>query len=120
MTRACSFVATIANFTAENFTMSKSLSPIALRFLESRRICPEAATKFGVHSGSRVENGGVVTIEPDDKGNILVFPFIDGGREVGTKYRGPRKEVWQREGGPKTFWNVDIVDDPPLHDGRGA
>jgi twinkle protein len=103
---------------AENILM-KTLSPLALQGLEKRRICPETAAKFGVHSGSwtKTEPREVV---PDPNGNVLVFPYVDHGAEVAAKYRSPGKAYSQREGGKRTFWNADVMDDPALHDGQQA
>lgn len=93
-----------------------SLSNGHIQWLSERRISVEAATRLGVHSGTS-EGGKVV---PDDRGNVLVFPYVDRGQVVAEKYRGPAKKFWQREGGKKTFYNADILDDPSLQNGRDA
>jgi twinkle protein len=99
-------------------TVDRTLSPLALKGLERRRICAEIASKYGVHSGSSSQPGGEVV--PDANGNVLVFPYVDRGVEVAVKYRAPGKKFWQREGGRRTFWNADVLDDPALRDGRAA
>lgn len=97
-----------------------------LEWFEARGIGCETVARFEISTG-RAE---VVTDEagerrrrvvPDPNGNILIFPFIDGGRLVGEKYREiGEKKFWQREGGRRTFWNADILDDPALEQGRQA
>lgn len=84
-----------------------------LEWLESRNISVEAATAMGIYSGKR----GATGVDPDPKGNILVFPYLEHGEEVNAKYRAPGKRFWQKQGGKKVFWNRDILEDPSLHDG---
>ena len=55
---------------------------------------------------------------PDENGNIIAFPFEDGGKVVAGKYRAPGKRFWQRPGGRRTFWNADALDDPALEAGQ--
>lgn len=91
-----------------------TLSPQHIAWLGERRISHETASKLGVLSGTAA--GGLVN--PDPNGNVLAFPYFDRGQIVAEKYRGPAKKFWQREGGKKTFYNVDVLDDPALHDGQ--
>lgn len=79
--------------------------------MEKRGINPETAVRLGIHTGSKNADGDVV---PDEKGNILVFPIIEGGVTVGEKYRGPNKVFWQKKGSKQTFINGDVLDDPTL------
>lgn len=77
---------------------------------EGRRISIEMLERFGIHSGSSA--GGVVT--PDPAGDVLVFPFRDGGKLVNEKYRAAEKRFWQwpndRPGRRSTFFNADVLD----------
>src|SRR5829696_850497 len=58
---------------------------------------------------------------PDPAGNILVFPYIEGGSEVNAKYRTMgEKRFWQRKDARKTFFNADVLDDPALERGDHA
>lgn len=85
---------------------------------QNRQIDPAIASHSGVYTGSSVTNdAGETVVVPDPKGNIVVFPFVDGGQAVGEKYRAPGKRFWQRRGGRKTFWNADCMDDPALEAG---
>lgn len=93
-----------------------TFSPSIAKSFENRGINAETAARLGVYCGTRDPDTGEVI--PDDKGNIVVFPFIDGGETVGEKYRAPGKKFWQRAGGRKTFWNADILDDPSLISGE--
>jgi twinkle protein len=94
--------------------MTKVLGPIGLDFIESRGISVETAVRHGIFTARSTREGVI----PDPAGNVLVFPFVDREAEVGEKYRGPDKRFWQRQGGKRTFWNADVLDDPALQDGR--
>lgn len=90
-----------------------ALSQKHMDWLESRKIDLEIAIRMGLYSGKRGENG----VEPDEAGQILVFPFTRNGETVGEKYRGPQKKFWQRAGAKrKVFFNADTLDDPDLSD----
>jgi twinkle protein len=93
------------------------ISPLHQRWLESRRIDLEIAARMGLYSGERDSNGQV---EPTNKGNVLVFPYLRDGAEVGAKYRGPKKVFWQKAAARKQFWNADVLSDPALIDGSEA
>jgi twinkle protein len=117
---ASASTAIIADFTAEIF-MTNVLGPYGVKAFQSRQIDPEIAVLSGAYTGRSVANSnGETAVEPDPNGNIVVFPFIDGGMAVGEKYRAPGKRFWQRKGGRKTFWNADCMDDAALEDGRKA
>lgn len=88
-----------------------------LAWLDRRGIDPELATRLGIYTARRDESGAVT---PDDGGDILVFPFIEGEKEIGAKYRAPGKRFWQKPNAKKTFWNADILDDPALKRGDAA
>lgn len=94
--------------------MTNQLGKIGLEFLESRGISGEMAVRFGIYTASRGPDG----LRPDPAGSIIAFPFIDGDRVVSEKYRTPDKKFWQREGGKRTFWNADVLDDPGLEAGH--
>lgn len=98
--------------------MTKSLGQAAEKWFERRGISAETAAKYHVYTGSKSDLDGAIM--PDAKGNVLVFPYIDQGVDVGEKYRVHPKQFWQRTGGKKTFWNADVLDDPALQDGRSA
>jgi twinkle protein len=74
-------------------------------WLEGRGISPELAARFGL-----------CTVD----GNVLAFPFLDHGRVVNEKFRGPGKKFWQKPGGKRTFWNADALDDPALVNNTAA
>lgn len=100
---------------------ARSLGPMGVKAFEGRGIDPETAGRFGVYTASsRQGEDGESVITPDDGGNVIVFPFIDSGVEVGAKYRAPGKRFWQRKGARKTFWNADAMDDPALAEGHAA
>lgn len=98
-------------------TGDRTLGRYGLAGFDRRKIDAETPVKHGVYTASKSPAGEVV---PDEAGKIIVFPFLEHGVEVNTKFRGPPKEFWQRPGGKKTFWNADALDEPALHDGRQA
>jgi twinkle protein len=89
------------------------LSKAAERWFASRGIDAETVVRCGVFTGRSGESGVV----PDERGDVIVFPFIQGGRVVAEKYRGREKKFWQRAGGQRTFWNADVLIDPALESG---
>lgn len=93
----------------------KTLGPVGIEAFERRSISAETAARFAIYTASRQADGQVI---PDGKGNIVVFPFLDHGAVVNEKYRGPGKKFWQRQGGRRTFWNADALDDPALESGQ--
>ena len=90
-----------------------TLSAKHLEWLEDRGISAEIATNMGLYSGRRGDTG----VEPDAKGTILVYPYLENGVEANAKYRGPGKRFWQKKDGKKLFWNRDVLADPSLQDG---
>lgn len=95
----------------------KTLGHIGIKAFDGRSISPETAVRFGVYTAEKSVDGSVV---PSERGNIIVFPFIERGEVVGEKYRAPGKVFWQRAGGKRTFWNADALDDPALETGHAA
>lgn len=92
-----------------------------LRWFEGRGIGPERVIGMGIYSGTRVAVGDdEAEIVPRDDGNIIVFPFIEGGKVVGEKYRAAGKRFWQRPNCRKTFFNADVLSDPSLASGDQA
>lgn len=93
-----------------------------LNWFDGRQIDPETVTRSGIYSGRHVPAGDdrPAEVVPDQNGDIVVFPFIEGGIEVGAKYRGANKRFWQKPNARKTFWNADILDDPALRNGTAA
>jgi twinkle protein len=103
----------------EGNTSMNILGPAGQQAFQGREIDPEIASHSGVFTGRSITNeAGNNEVVPDASGNIVVFPFIDGGKVVGEKYRAPGKRFWQRPGGRKTFWNADCMDDPALETGQ--
>jgi twinkle protein len=90
-----------------------TISALHIKWLESRAISVEVATNMGVYS-ARPDQAGQCVQDPD--GNIIVFPFLMDGEQVGAKYRGPQKRFWQAPGGRKQFFNRDVLLDPALAD----
>ena len=97
-----------------DFTMT--ISALHMEWLDKRGILT-AAMDIGIYSAQRVADGQVLA---DGNGDILVFPFIRHGREIGAKYRAKGKRFWQKPNCPKAFFNGDILDDPSLIDGTNS
>lgn len=91
-----------------------TLGPVGIEAFERRNISAETAARFAIYT-ARHSDGVVI---PDSAGNIVVFPFVEHGAVVNEKYRGPGKKFWQRNGGRRTFWNSDALDDPSLESGQ--
>ena len=100
----------------------KSLSERGAQAFEDRGISAETAVRLGVFTGRgrKDDETGNSWVEPDPKGNIIVFPTIEHGVVVNEKYRAPGKKIWQKPGGKRTFYNVDVLDDPALERGDYA
>jgi twinkle protein len=86
--------------------MLTALQPIHAKFLESRKIDPETAIRYGVCSATR-----------SDIGEAVAFSFIEHGKTVNHKYRGRGKAFRQDKDAIKCFWNHDAILDPALRDG---
>lgn len=94
-----------------------TVSEKALAWFDSRGIDCETVTRCGIYTGRRAPDGEVT---PDRSGDILVFPFLENGKEVGAKYRAAGKRFWQRQGGRKTFWGSGVLEDPAVAAGGAS
>lgn len=107
-------------------TNSRVLSEAAAQDFERRGISAETVARLEVYTAKAVrgEDGRVISVDPDARGNIIVFPYLERGVVVSEKYRTRNREgervIWQKPGGRRTFYNSDALDDPALHDGRQA
>ena len=93
------------------------ISELHQKWFLKRGVDPNTAINMATYSGKRGTSG---LVELDEEGDILVFPFIRKGREVGAKYRGPNKQFWQKKDGRKQFFNADILEEEALHNGTEA
>lgn len=93
--------------------MTNAIGKVALDFLTKRGIGEGTIGRFGIYTGSW-KNDEVV---PDARGNVIAFPYIERDVVVAEKYRGAGKKLWQREGGKRTFYNADVLDDLSLQSG---
>jgi len=91
------------------------LGELHSKWLGIRGLDVAVAEHMGIYSGKRELVGQVV---PDVNGSLLVMPFMKDGKVVGHKYRGPDKVFWQQKDGRKQFWNVDVLNDPQLWEGK--
>lgn len=98
--------------------MTKGLSQKHIAFLEARGLDIEIVVRNGVHTGRRLPDTGKVA--PHLGGDVLVFPYFERGSVVNEKYRAPGKKFWQTEGGRRTFYGSDILDDTVLELGHEA
>jgi twinkle protein len=113
-----SIVTTVRSREANSMT---AVNEKILGWLERRGISPELSIRMGIYSGARVSTGDDQSeVVAREDGNIVVFPFIDGGKTVGEKYRAAGKRFWQRPNCRKTFFNADIMSDPALAAGEQA
>lgn len=104
-------------------TPDRQLSARMIEAFERRGIDAETVVKYGVFTGRAVKNpdGSVKEVVPDHlRGDLVIFPTFDHGREVNQKYRAPGKRFWQKRTGKATFWNPDVLDSEALQDGRAA
>jgi hypothetical protein len=119
--RALNSGAIIATGDGANDTTTSEpiLGEWAAQWFEERGIDPELATRLGIYTARNVApKGGPSQMVPDANGRVLVFPYRERSVVVSEKYRAPGKQFWQREGGKRTFYNADVLDEPALQDGR--
>lgn len=93
-----------------------TINPLHGEWLQNRGINPATAEAIGIYSGQRQASG----VEPSQSGNILVFPYREGGKVVAEKYRMANKQFSQRPNPRKTFFNADVLADEALHKGEAA
>lgn len=96
----------------------KPINPKVLAWFESRGIDPERVARMGIYSGRHVATGDSFVVEPDLGGNVIVFPYLRRGVPRNEKFRAAGKKFYQRPGGEKLFWNVDVLSDPSLSTGH--
>lgn len=81
-----------------------NLSTAASEWLEARKLDPELAVKLGLGSSPT-----------PDGGELLVFPFLVGDKEVNHKYRRlGEKRFHQDADATKCFFNYNALIDPSL------
>lgn len=97
-----------------------TIGPAIIEWMATRGISADTAIRMGVYSGRTVETGDGRRVEQDLRGNLIVFPYVEGGATVAEKYRTADKRFFQKPGGRKTFFNADILDDPQLSHGGAA
>jgi twinkle protein len=94
------------------------LSPKAEAWFSARAIDPEIVARMQIYSARRGQDG----VKPDLSGDLIAFPFFEGGKVVKEKYRGRpnadgSKNITQRPEPKSTFYNADVLDDPAVIDG---
>jgi twinkle protein len=94
---------------------SGMISDLHSSWLISRKISIETALHMGLYSAKRGSDGSV---QQNDDGDVLVFPYVHQDKVVGAKYRGPKKLFWQMANARKQFWNLDILKDSLLTTGK--
>ena len=102
-----------------------TLSRKAETWFEARALDPEIVSRMQIYSGKAVQDGDVRDVKADPDGDVIVFPYLEGGNEISAKFRGKphsdgSKRMWQRAGAKRTFYNADVLDDPALIDGSAA
>ena len=97
--------------------MEHVVSLVHLEWFQTRGISEKTLELTGIYSGRHLQNGADFIVEPDIEGKILVFPYFHHKEEVNAKYRAAGKKFYQKTGGTKTFFNVDVLDEPCLKDG---
>lgn len=106
-------IATIADGQMEG----GGINPKIVKWFEGRRISEKTLRISRVYSGRHLPNGGSFRVEPSQEGEVIVFPFIVGGKTVNEKYRAAQKKFYQ-SGGQKVFWNADIISHPDVQSGK--
>lgn len=93
---------------------TKKIGDLHLEWLVRRGLEQPTLDKFGIYTATSLDG----EFTPNVKGNILAFPFVQGGAVVNEKYRGPLKKFFQRKGGKRTFFNADVLSDGRLESGE--
>lgn len=89
------------------------LSEKHARGIEDRGLSVEMAADMGTYSGrlSRDSQDNLVVL-PDERGNVLCFPYFEHGVEVNCKYRWAQdgeRRFMQKKGAVKTIYNADVL-----------
>lgn len=90
------------------------LSEKHARGIEDRGLSVEMSAAMGQYSGRHLPDG---SIEADENGYVLCFPYYEHGIEVNTKYRWSKdgqRRFMQRKDAVKTVYNADVLFDPDL------
>ena len=98
------------------------INPKVVKWFERRKIPVSALAETGVYSGEFVydEEQDSRMAVPSETGEVIVFPYLEQGVEVGAKYRAPGKQFSQKKNGRKTFFNQKILYEPALIEGSQA
>lgn len=97
------------------------INPAILDWFKKRGISESNVRAMGIYSGQQRQDGdGGFAIDPDPQGNIIVFPYARGGAVLNEKYRASGKKFFQKPGGLSIFWNVDVLRETAVTDGRAA
>jgi twinkle protein len=97
--------------------MTSAINPAVLRWFAGRGISENTVDRLAIFSGRRLTNGDDSEVVADPTGNIIVFPFYDGGRVVAEKYRSAGKRFSQRPNPYKTFFNAHVISSPSVIEG---
>jgi twinkle protein len=83
-----------------------ALSEGAINWLDKRGLDVELASRLGIYTGDHPEIG-----------KCIVYPIRQDGKVINHKYRNKDKDFRQDKGAPRTFYNIDCLNDPAVHDG---
>ncbi len=97
--------------------MEHAISLVHLEWFQTRGISEKTLELTGIYSGRHLQNGDSFVVEHNSEGEILCFPYLHKKEEINCKYRARGKKFYQKTGGTKTFWNVDVLEEPCLKDG---
>lgn len=95
-----------------------TVSAVVEKWFADRRISLATVERFGIFTARR-DGSGALTADAE-RGDVIVFPYVEGGQEVNQKHRSRGKRFSQIAGAVKTFWNADVLEDPALLDGSKA
>lgn len=100
--------------------MTNAINPAVIRWFAGRGISESTIEQLTIYSGQRRRNGDESVVEPDPLGNVIVFPYFDGGKVVAEKYREAGKRFSQRPNPYKTFFNAGVLASTALTNGDAA
>ena len=72
--------------------MTGMLSEEHEKWLEARGFDLETVTRYGLYTDRQCQDG-----------RVLAVPYRRNGEVINRKYRGPRKQLWQDSGAPRSF-----------------